>query len=199
MPAFDRMTATINWDYFGANYATSVHGQVIESANPEQELELFSISVLGLIANGIGDFVSDELKLKNIVARRLLPGISDVYVRTQSTAGSRSEPALPGTLAYLFRYYCSPYKRGSSYRWMIPGVTTLGNNGGLVTDELAALITDFVNAVTSNPVVNGGLTFNYTSPHTKDDVIGQQKPTIEKVQLDGTIRNLRSRQVYVQG
>lgn len=199
MPAFDRMTATVNWEYFGANYATSFHAQVVDSANPETELENFATSVGLMVSTGIADFVSNQLKVKNIVARRLLPGISDVYVQTSNLVGNRTEPALPGTLAYLFRYYCSPYQRSSSYRWMLPGVTTLGNNGGLVTDQIAALIADFVNVVTSNPTNVGGLSFNWTSPHSQNDVIGQLKPTIEKVQLDGTIRNLRSRQVYVQG
>lgn len=196
MANFDRFSVVCNWGYFFANYQNVVHCQVLVEANPQTVMENAVTFVFQKFAQPYLGVTTDQLLLTSIVARRLQPAISDVFVSNVNFTGSRNEFGLPGTCNYLLRYYGDPYEKGTSYHWKLPGVGRPGNNAGNVTDEKIAHFQNLLAAITSGPSTINGNQFVLTVPHKSGDPIGVARPVIRRANVDGKIRNLRSRQVY---
>lgn len=196
MPNFDRFSVIVNSTYFGAAYQNIVHCQVLNEQNPANVMEDCASFVRLYWVDEIRNTMPNQFQHTGIVVRRLAPAISDVLAVPFSQTGNKLEGHLPGTCFYLLRYYCSPYERGTAYHWKLPGVSLVGNNGGNVTDEKVSQFSTVVASLVGGPHTINGNTFEFTSPHKRDDVPGIAKPKIAKVWLDGKVRNLRSRQVY---
>lgn len=197
MPDLDRFTVAINQTYGGAVYTNILHAQVLSEANGVTVLQDLATIVRAQWVDNMRTVQPLQLQYSSVVVRRLKPAISDVYVENFTVSGNRVEAGMPGTCYYLIRYYCDPYTPSSSFHWKVPGVTAGGQNAGNVTDERAVQFAPFIDAITGGPYTGNGNQFQFCQPHRPNDPVPSTRPKIAKLQVDGVVRNIRSRQVYV--
>lgn len=197
MPALDRFTVAINQTYYSAVYTNVLHAQLLAEGNGNTVLEDLATITRAQWVDTMRQVQPLSLQYTSVVVRRLAPAISDVYVENFTTAGNKVEQPLPGTCFYLVRYYCEPYAPSSSFHWKVPGVGSTGQNAGNVTDERVVQFEPFITAITGGPYTENANEFEFCQPHRAGDPPNSIRPRIAKVQIDGKVRNLRSRQVYV--
>lgn len=196
MPQFDRFTAACNMTYFNATYTNIVHFQVIDEQNPANVMNDALSFIQTNWVEQMRTVQPNTVAWNSITVRRLAPAISDVATNLINIPGNKLEGSLPGTLFYLVKYYCQPYAQGTAYHWKLAGVSLVGNNGGNVTDEKLSQFAPVLGHIASGPYTVNGNSFQFTNPHKSSDVAGIAKPVIRRTFVDGTVRNLRSRQVY---
>jgi hypothetical protein len=190
----DNFTATLVSRYSGGTYNNVFHGQITNENNPLQSLSDFADLVQNEIVENLKLTVVESMVFDAIVVRRLVPAISDVFVKQISITGDLPQEGLPGTCFALLRYFCTPYEKGTAYHWKLNGLPDDANNCGLMTEQAFTRYTNLIESITQSPYVQGASTFNFTRYQRTSDVGGSALPRIYKAQLDNTIRNLRSRQ-----
>lgn len=197
MAVNDVFSATIVGTFENTTINNVVYGQVTVENNQSTVLENFAELIVFGWCSQVRRAASDGFVQTNVVVRRLRPATSDVFVRDISIAGDLPSRPLPSTCYTLLKYYAQPYERSTAYHWKLSGMTTDMANQGLVTDEQVTRLVNLIESVTSSPYEFGGNTFALVRPPKSTDAPGVALPRIFKAYVNPTIRNLRSRQVYL--
>lgn len=197
MAVNDILSGTIVSQFQDQTINNTVYAQVLTEADEMEALQDFSGMLLFQWVMILKGAVSDTVTFSNIITRRLKPANTDVYVQDLNTNGDLPSPPLPSTCYALVRYYCNPYEMGQSNHWKIGGLVNTAQNRGCTSDELQTQIAPFMASMAGSPYTAGNSEFNLVRPPKSSDVYGQPVPRIDKPSLDGTLRNLRGRQVYL--